>query len=194
MKKIRLLLSTFTLCFIMTITALAGTWKSDSVGWWYQNDDGSYPANCWQWIDGNNDGIAECYYFDANGYCLMNTVTPDGCTVDMNGAWTENGIVQTKVITNVLPVAEVAASEAAAVTEVTVPEVSVNTKTAATVSHSGISATEYVGYTIIANTNTHKYHVPSCKSVNAMKEKNKGYCSDEAYLISLGYSACKNCH
>lgn len=80
----------------MTIPALAGQWKQDTTGWWWQNDDGSYPASSWQWLDGNNDGVAECYYFDGNGYMLANTTTPDGYTVDGNGAWTVDGVVQTQ--------------------------------------------------------------------------------------------------
>ena len=66
------------------------------------------------------------------------------------------------------------------------------TKAAQTVS--GISMSPYDGYTIVVNTGTKKYHVPSCKSVSQMKDKNKGYCSDESYLQSHGCSACKNCH
>ena len=56
------LLSTF-----YPLTSFAGEWKSDNNGWWYQNDDGSYPKNTWQWIDGNKDGISESYYFNENG-------------------------------------------------------------------------------------------------------------------------------
>lgn len=77
-------------------TVFAGTWKQDSKGWWYQNDNASYPVSQWQWIDGNNDGTAECYYFNSEGYCLINTTTPDGYTVNGDGAWTINGIIQTK--------------------------------------------------------------------------------------------------
>lgn len=82
------LLSTF-----YPLTSFAGEWKSDNNGWWYQNDDGSYPKNTWQWIDGNKDGISESYYFNENGYLLINT-TKDGYTVNGDGAWTVNGVVQ----------------------------------------------------------------------------------------------------
>ena len=47
----------------------------------------------------------------------------------------------------------------------------------------------------IANTNSHKFHYPSCKSVNSMKESNKWYFTgtrDE--LINQGYIPCKNCN
>lgn len=84
------LLSTF-----YPLASFAGEWKSDNNGWWYQNDDGSYPKNTWQWIDGNKDGISESYYFNENGYLLTNT-TKDGCTVNGDGAWTVNGVVQTQ--------------------------------------------------------------------------------------------------
>lgn len=50
----------------------------------------------WQWIDDNNDGVEECYYFDANGYMLANTTTPDGYTVNADGVWTENGAAHTR--------------------------------------------------------------------------------------------------
>ena len=45
---------------VMTVgtasTAMAAEWKHDSKGWWWQNDDGSYPVASWQWLDGNHDG------------------------------------------------------------------------------------------------------------------------------------------
>lgn len=77
------------------MTSFAG-WQSDANGWWWQNEDGSYPSNTWQWIGGNGDGVAECYYFDGNGYMLANTTTPDGYQVNADGAWTVNGVVQTQ--------------------------------------------------------------------------------------------------
>ena len=72
---------------------------ANSGKWWYQNADGSYPSNTWQWIDGNNDGVAECYYFDAQGWMLANTKTPDNYTVNANGQWVVNNSVQTKTST-----------------------------------------------------------------------------------------------
>lgn len=72
-------------------------WQQDANGWWWKNDDGSsYPVNCWRWLDGNKDGVAECYYFNAYGYMLANTTTPDGYFVNADGAWAEpNGAVHT---------------------------------------------------------------------------------------------------
>ena len=95
-KKLAALALSGLLTFSFCLTAFAGQWRENEFGWWWQNDDGSYPVNSWQWLDGNRDGIAECYYFDSMGYMLENTVTPDGYTVNADGAWIENGAVQTK--------------------------------------------------------------------------------------------------
>ena len=73
-----------------SFTALAASWQQNTTGWWYQEDNGSYPVNTWKWIDG------KCYYFDGNGYMLSNTTTPDGYQVDASGAWVVNGVVQTQ--------------------------------------------------------------------------------------------------
>lgn len=81
---------TVALTLSMSVPTFAGQWQQNTTGWWYQNDDGGYPVNSWQWIDG------KCYYFDSNGYMLANTTTPDGYAVDASGAWVVNGVVQTQ--------------------------------------------------------------------------------------------------
>ena len=51
------------------------------------------------------------------------------------------------------------------------------------------------GTDYIVNTNTRKFHYPSCSSVKKMKESNKMFFTgtrDE--LISQGYNPCGNCH
>lgn len=99
-KKISLLMVTVGLSVLSCIPAFAGQWKQDNTGWWWQDDDGSYPTSTWRWLDGNNDGIAESYYFGADGYMLTNTTTPDGYTVNADGAWTVNGALQTKQVSS----------------------------------------------------------------------------------------------
>ncbi|MBP3242212.1 MAG: hypothetical protein J6M92_16980 [Oribacterium sp.] len=96
MRKTRLAVTTVLVAMAASFTALAGAWKSDANGWWYDEGNGSYPKNTWSWIDENNDGVSECYYFDPSGYCLINTVTPDNYYVNPSGAWVVNGVVQTK--------------------------------------------------------------------------------------------------
>jgi hypothetical protein len=73
---------------LAAIPAFAGTgaWMSNDYGYWWQRDDGSYPVSEWKWIDGNCDGVAECYHFDAQGYLDMDTLV-DGYYVDSDGAW-----------------------------------------------------------------------------------------------------------
>lgn len=85
---------TGAICLGMVFPSLAGSWQSNLTGWWWQEDDGSYPVNGWKWIDGNGDGAAECYYFNEQGYCLLNTYAPDGYQVNENGAWVVDGVVQ----------------------------------------------------------------------------------------------------
>lgn len=79
----------------MSMTALAG-WEQEGNNWKY-NDNGTYAANGWYWIDGNNDGIAESYYFDNTGILARDT-TVEGYTVNADGAWTVNGVVQTQSV------------------------------------------------------------------------------------------------
>ncbi len=95
-KGIKLVLSTAVFVAAFAVNAYAGHWVQDSTGWWYDWGNGSWPASSWQWIDGNSDGVAECYYFDRFGYCMVNTTTPDNYQVNASGAWVENGAVQTR--------------------------------------------------------------------------------------------------
>ncbi|WP_024292700.1 cell wall-binding protein [Lacrimispora indolis] len=84
-----------------TSSGNSGGWKQDGTGWWYANNDGTYPAEIWQSIDG------QWYFFNARGYMatgwvewngkqyycdlaggqmLSNTTTPDGVRVGADGA------------------------------------------------------------------------------------------------------------
>jgi hypothetical protein len=47
----------------------------------------------------------------------------------------------------------------------------------------------------ILNTNTGKFHYPTCNSVKQMKEKNKEYFNgSRSTVIEMGYVPCKNCN
>lgn len=173
MKKAKIFITTTLLAATISSNAYAGSWQQNETGYWWQNDDGSYPVNTWQWVDGNNDGISESYYFNENGYCLMNTITPDGFTVDANGAWTVNGIIQTQAVTPA---------------ENPVPQL--DSAPMAT----GISTTPYEGYTIVVNTSTKKYHTLGCRFVDQMNTSNTAYSNDAVLLESQEYEACKVCH
>ena len=57
------------------------------------------------------------------------------------------------------------------------------------------SALQGEGTTYILNTNTHKFHYPSCSSVDDMKEKNKQeYQGNREDIIKQGYDPCKRCN
>ena len=103
------LTAALTASFGMTAFA-AGHWEKDAAGYWWQEEDGSYPVSCWKWLDGNNDGIAESYYFDASGYMAADT-TVDGYTVNADGAWVENGAVQTRQTEAQVPAAPAGQSQ-----------------------------------------------------------------------------------
>lgn len=77
-----------------------GEWKYDSIGWWYEHDDGSYVKNGWeeikgQWYFFGEDGYMktgwiawegkEYYCMDGTGVMLRNTTTPDGFILGSDG-------------------------------------------------------------------------------------------------------------
>ena len=106
-RAVRLVLMVIMLLAMSASTAFAAGWvngQGDNAGrWWYDLGDGQYYAGSeatpsWQWIDGNLDGLAECYAFDQNGWMYADTTTPDGYQVNENGAWTETGVVQTQAV------------------------------------------------------------------------------------------------
>ena len=78
--------------------AMARGWYQDSKGAYrfYDNREGSptegQELRGWQWIDGY------CYYFEEEGekkgILLQNGVSKDGYTVNEEGQWTVNGVVQ----------------------------------------------------------------------------------------------------
>lgn len=90
-----------TIGIALCLTVLCSTnafaeWKQEGINWRFVNADGSYASEGWRWIDG------KCYYFTPEGYCLINTKTPDGYDVDGSGAWVINGVIQTQHQTQAL--------------------------------------------------------------------------------------------
>ena len=54
--------------------------------WFYDNlGKENFPKNKWEIIDDNLDGIGYKYYFDKDGYLLIDTITPDYKIVDNKG-------------------------------------------------------------------------------------------------------------
>lgn len=109
MKRIiKWFMTVCVLTALMSSTAFAAGWTtgqgSNGSRWWYDLGNGNYYGTPemeveWQWLDGNGDGIAECYAFDQEGWMYVGTATPDGYQVNADGAWTVDGIVQTMAVT-----------------------------------------------------------------------------------------------
>lgn len=85
-KKVLCLTSSLALIISLSINAFAFGWQQSGERWWYgtNEDNTTYYNNGWQMIDG------AYYYFDADGYMLANTTTPDGYWVGANGAMVQN--------------------------------------------------------------------------------------------------------
>lgn len=49
---------------VSTFVTKKGKWMKNTIGWWYENADGSYPKAAFQVIDGRS------YYFDGSGYAV----------------------------------------------------------------------------------------------------------------------------
>ena len=97
MKIAKLAVASVALTLALGFTSFAGTWRqgeSRPDAWWYDYGDGQYPSNTWVWLDGNKDGIAECYYFDKDGWLLTDTTTPDGYQVNAAGQWITYGQIR----------------------------------------------------------------------------------------------------
>ncbi|MCD8082828.1 MAG: NAD(P)H-dependent oxidoreductase [Clostridiales bacterium] len=93
---------------LMASIAFAAGWTlqeaENTEGWKYELDDGQYysassETPAWQWLDGNGDGVAECYAFDQDGWMYQETTTPDGYDVNADGAWTVDVFVKTMTVT-----------------------------------------------------------------------------------------------
>ena len=84
MRKIFKILTipTLALTLALPFTAYASQWTQDAMGWKVQSDNGTYLTN--QWYQ-NTDG--KWYYIGADGYMMVNAITPDGFQVDNNGVW-----------------------------------------------------------------------------------------------------------
>ena len=101
-KKIGLFLTSVIFATLLAEPAFAEGWKQNAGGntWRYEKSDGTEAKNEWLWIDGNNDRIAECYYFGNDGKMLFSTTTPDGSKVNENGQWISEGSVMKCVVAN----------------------------------------------------------------------------------------------
>ena len=69
------------------------------------------------------------------------------------------------------------------------------TDTAVQITPESSAPQESQGITYVLNTNTKKFHYPTCSSVDDMKEKNKQiYTGSREEIINMGYVPCKRCN
>lgn len=89
-KRIVTAVLTAALALSSATAALAGEWKEDSTGWWYQEDDLSYPSNSWKEIGG------KWYYFDGNGYLRYGWINDNGTWyfAGADGSMSTNQVVE----------------------------------------------------------------------------------------------------
>ncbi|MCD7906258.1 MAG: hypothetical protein LUH04_00890 [Clostridium sp.] len=75
-KSTKKLLVTTAISMILAagtaITSYAGEWNQTGYGWWYDNGNGSYTANDWQYIDN------AWYYFNQDGYMRTGWIPVNG--------------------------------------------------------------------------------------------------------------------
>ena len=77
----------------------------------------------------------------------------------------------------------------------TVPQTAPEANAPSDVETPQVTESEPQGTAYILNTNTKKFHYPSCSSVNQMKDKNKqAYTGNREDVISQGYAPCKRCN
>lgn len=83
----------------------------------------------------------------------------------------------------------------AASVEVETPAPQLKTDTEVQITPESSAPQESWGTTYVLNTNTMKFHYPTCSSVDDMKEKNKQiYTGSREEVIHMGYAPCKRCN
>lgn len=86
MKRFITLLLTAALAFSSSISSLAAGWRQDGIGWWYEQEDGSYPVNTWY-----EDKDGSWYFFNEAGYMIHNCyryVDENVYAFGSDGRWT----------------------------------------------------------------------------------------------------------
>lgn len=96
-KTIKLMTTTLLLSTMLSFSSLAA-WEQSEAGWKYKDDTTNvYLSNGWHWLDGNKDGISECYYLDSTGIMSANSIV-DNYTINADGQWTVDNVVETRVV------------------------------------------------------------------------------------------------
>jgi hypothetical protein len=83
LKKILSLILCISITFSLPSYAMWG--KTEKGGIYWYEADGTIALDGWKLIDDDNDGVGYYYYFNKNGFILLDDITPDYKIVDANG-------------------------------------------------------------------------------------------------------------
>lgn len=128
--------------------------------------------------------------FDGNNL-LATGVLMEGYSVEDNG----NGICYNVFCYNAQPDITIDYATGNSESEYAVTETTTTAKKTEPAQEDNQAEQQPVGSTYILNTNTKKFHNPSCSSVGQMNDSNKQeYTGSRDDLISMGYDPCKRCN
>lgn len=170
---LKLIISIFTIIFYC-IVSFGGQLGYDSVGVYYQFDDGSYAISQWVELDLDNDSYSEYYYFNSEGYLQTNGISEDGYQVNSSGQWVKDGKVQRKSLTTPNNNSQ--------------KENKISNKSINSQSNTAISKKTSSDYDVWIPNSGKKYHSKS--SCSKMKNPRK-VSVEEAKR--MGYGACSKC-
>lgn len=71
-KRLSILFFTILLIISMPLISMAAGWKQDQYGWWWEENDGSYPVSTWRFIN------YHWYYFNQVGYMETGWILDNG--------------------------------------------------------------------------------------------------------------------
>jgi DNA-entry nuclease len=134
-------------------------------------------------VEDGGDGIEYCVFV----YNVQPGITVDYATGDshLTDGETETAAAATAV----------QGEQSQIVQETQIVQENTASETEAAAQETTVSAQNTQSVTYILNTNTKKFHYPSCSSVSQMKEKNKkSFTGSRDEAIAQGYSSCGRCH
>lgn len=197
------------LVFSSASFAYAASWQQDANGWWYKENNGSYPAAAWKKISN------VWYYFDAGGYMATGWRTLSGQTYHLNasgamdtgwksidGCWyyfNKSGqLVRNSWIDNAYYVG----SDGVMLANTITPDgyyVGSDGKYAPRVSMSSGGRGYYgPGYTgtahYVGNLNSMIFHYTDCRTTRNMSAYNKVDFWTRGEALSNGFQPCGVCH
>ena len=165
--------------------------KEKNIKWLYDDDNITrFPRNKWEVIDDDGDSIGYEYYFNEDGYLLIDTVTPDYEVVDGKGRRVDNSL---KPIVHIISKTENSNEE----------EIRKNAPEIEKKSHAGVIITEgvvfrekvnfqiFLEHSISLDANTAKQRNANVDNANSAKKDSCMFFNDlencsyfEAFLIT----------